>query len=191
MILHLLRDATRHEHAQLETRIDLLGRSWSVPFYRLLLQKFYGFYSVIEPAIFERVEWQKMSFDVESRRKTEWLRCDLTHLGLDANQIRALPHPKNAPPLLNFPQVLGCAYVLEGATLGGQIITRHLSREIGVTPERGGAFFVSYGALVGPMWRDFVALLDTFPLGEDEQSALLESARATFTALEAWLDDIL
>ncbi|MBW3637016.1 MAG: biliverdin-producing heme oxygenase [Armatimonadetes bacterium] len=191
MLLHLLRDATRREHEQLEARIDLLGRGWSLPFYRLLLQKFYGFYSVVEPPIFEREEWQQLGFDVESRRKTELLRRDLRHLGLSVNQIEALPRLENALPLSSFPRVLGCAYVLEGATLGGQVITRHLRREIGVEPEQGGAFFASYGALVGPMWRDFVALLDTFPVSADEQSALLESARATFRALDEWLGDIL
>ncbi len=191
MILHLLRDATRREHEQLEARIDLLGRGWSLSFYRLLLQKFYGFYSVVEPPLFGRPEWQQLGFDIEPRRKTELLRRDLGHLGLEAGQIEALPRPENAPPLSSFPSLLGCAYVLEGATLGGQVITRHLRREIGIEPEQGGAFFASYGALVGPMWREFVALLDTFPVSVDEQSALVESARATFAALDDWLGDIL
>lgn len=191
MILHRLRDATAHEHEQLETRIDLLNRAWSPSLYRLLLQKFYGFYCVVEPRIFDRPEWQEMQFDVASRRKIEMLRRDLLHLGLDAEQIGALPHCPHVPSSSTFAQVLGSAYVLEGSTLGGQVITRHLRREIGVEPERGGAFFASYGSQVGPMWRDFVVLLNDFSPNEEELAALLESARATFTDLGAWLDDIL
>jgi heme oxygenase len=85
---------------------------------------------------------------------------------------------------------LGTAYVLEGATLGGQIITRHLQQELGIQPECGGAFFHSYGASVAPMWREFVEVLNTYPATEDEQVALVASACETFSSLEAWLGDI-
>jgi heme oxygenase len=191
MILHSLRDATRCEHEQLEARIDLLGRAWSSSFYRLLLQKFYGFYSVVEPQIFDRPEWQQLQFDIEPRRKTPLLYRDLMHLGLSSGQIAALPRCENVPALSDFAPVLGCAYVLEGATLGGQVITRHLRREIHIEPEQDGAFFASYGAQVGPMWLHFVELLNQYPASEDEQETLLQSARHTFATLGIWLDDIL
>ena len=39
----------------------------------------------------------------------------------------------------------GCLYVMEGATLGGQVIGRHVRQTLGVTPETGGRFHAAYG----------------------------------------------
>jgi hypothetical protein len=123
----------------------------------------------------------KMGFEVESRRKTEWLRRDLAHLGLDTHQIRALPRSRKRTSRCRVLSAgAGLRLCFEGATLGGQVITRHLRREIGVTPELRWRFFCLLRRPRRPDVADFVALLDTFPLGEDEQNALLESARATF-----------
>lgn len=191
MILQQLREQTRAEHELLEARIDLLGRSWSPLFYRSLLEKFYGFYSVIEPQTFRFEEWRHLGINVEERRKIGLLTLDLQHAGLTSTEIEALPRCQNVPTLVCFAQALGCAYVLEGATLGGQIITRHLRGELGVAPESGSAFFFSYGDEVGPRWREFVEVLNSYESSADEQTALVDSARETFCALDSWLDEIL
>lgn len=191
MILNRLREVTRPDHERLESRIDLLGRAWSASKYQQLLEKFYGFYSVIEPPLFAHPEWQEMNIGIEKRHKTPMLHTDLICLGLDDNEVNALPRCENAPLSRGFAQALGSAYVLEGSTLGGQIITRHMKRELDIQPECGGAFFHSYGVDVGPMWREFVEVLNSYPLTDDEQDALLQTARETFCALEVWLDDML
>jgi heme oxygenase len=65
-------------------------------------------------------------------------------------------HLDDAQPLaranLNF--AVGCLYVLEGATLGGQFISRHLAT-LGIGPANGGLFFHGYGAKTGEMWKSF------------------------------------
>ena len=43
----------------------------------------------------------------------------------------------------------GCLDVIEGATLGGPVVTRHLQASLGLTPLSGGAFFSGYVAHKG------------------------------------------
>ncbi len=186
MILQQLRDITHDAHRQLEGRVNLLGREWSLEFYRALLEKFYGFYAPLEPAIFAHLQWQDWNFAVEPRRKIHWLHRDLQFLGLSAAQISALPHSKYLPRADNFARAVGCAYVLEGSTLGGQIIARHLKKQLNL-PSDGCRFFAAYGERTGAMWREFVALLSDYETSQKERSELLESARMTFGALECWL----
>lgn len=116
---------------------------------------------------------------------------DLEFLGLSSRDIEELPRCQKVPLSQTFAQALGCTYVLEGSTLDGQVITRHLRRELGVEIEGASAFFASYGAEVGPMWREFVAVLEAYPFDEAQQNALVKSACDTFEALDEWLCDIL
>jgi heme oxygenase len=190
MILQRLRDETRADHERLEAHIDLLGRPWSMAFYQQLLEKFYGFYAVIEPPIFAHGEWQPL-VDVEKRLKLPMLDQDLKFLGLSEAEIQGLPRCEEVPPVGTFARALGTAYVLEGSTLGGQIITRHLKKELGVDVGQGISFFTSYGAEVGPMWREFTAVLESFDGDADEMTALVDAAEATFKTLDEWLADIL
>ena len=190
MILPQLRETTRVDHLQLETRIDLLNRAWSPEFYRALLEKFHGFYAPLEPAIFNQQQWQNFNFSTASRCKTDWLHNDLRFCGLSEAQIAALPRCKYMERPESFAQALGCAYVVEGSTLGGQIIARHLRKQLNLPPE-GLRFFTAYGAETGAKWREFVALLNDYQATERERNEILAAASATFRALECWLDEII
>jgi heme oxygenase len=77
-------------------------------------------------------------------------------------------------------------YVTEGATLGGQIISRHLEQTLGLSARRGAAFFGSYGLQVGAMWRTFCAILQT-QTPVDQEDAAIAAARQTFIAIHQWL----
>jgi heme oxygenase len=53
------------------------------------------------------------------------------------------------------PASLGCMYVLEGSTLGSQILSRSFKERFGIADHNGGAFFYGYGELTVSMWRRF------------------------------------
>jgi heme oxygenase (biliverdin-IX-beta and delta-forming) len=105
-------------------------------------------------------------------------------LGVGAEEIARIPQCAELPELVTIPQVLGCLYVIEGATLGGQIITRHLQANLGITPETGGAFFAGYGVENGARWQAFGAMITAAAErfgGEDE---IVASANRTFETLD-------
>jgi heme oxygenase len=156
--------------------------------YRDLLERFYGFYVPVEDRL--ATLWNALTpgFDYQPRRKAHLLRHDLFALGLSGQDIEALTLCVALPALDGSAQALGCAYVLEGATLGGQVIGRHLERVHGIDGHNGGAFFHSYGPHVGRMWREFGDALTAYSAHHaEEQEAIVAAAGDTFVRLEAWL----
>ena len=78
--------------------------------------------------------------------------------------------------------------MLEGATLGGQIVARQGHDALGIDAVSGGSFHACYGGRTGEMWRSFRAALESY-CGADEgrTGEALEAAAATFEAFERWL----
>ena len=76
-------------------------------------------------------------------------------------------------------------YVVEGSTLGGQVISRVL-QEVDWVPAGGIHYFIAYGARTGAMWREFLSHLEAASsLAADP---LIETgAIATFRVLTDWL----
>jgi heme oxygenase len=94
------------------------------------------------------------------------------------------------PAAPTLAHAFGLLYVLEGATLGGQLLRRRLGPALDLTAEQGLAFFGAYGSEVGPMWRAFTDALARFdaatPAAERPaaHAAALDAARAAFLAFE-------
>ena len=187
MILHEIKDATRTEHAALEATVDIFGRLGSREEYRALLARFWGFYAPMESRLLERPEWGRHDMDIGARRKVPLLVRDLGDLGASADSVAALPRCAELPESGSFARAMGCLYVLEGATLGGQLISREVRARLGLTPEHGCGFFASYGAEVGPMWRAFQGWLIQTAADDEAARAMIAGARDTFQAFGAWL----
>jgi heme oxygenase len=150
--------------------------------YRLLVARFFGFYANWEPQVASILADEDF---FGPRRKIHLLEQDLTVLGYDAGAIEALPRCRDLPPLAGLPEAYGSLYVLEGSTLGGQVIARRLERSLGFADGRGYAFFRSYGREVGAMWRAFGERLLALPSATGETS--VRSAQSTFARLHGWL----
>lgn len=187
MILKRLRHETSERHAALEQRLPLVDPQLSREGYREILEGFYGYYLPLEARLNVSPVWAEIGFDFAERRKVPRLEKDLVVLGSAESELARLPRCAELPPLDSIPRVLGCLYVVEGATLGGQVITRHLQANLGITPETGGAFFAGYGAETGVRWQAFGAMITAAAEqfgGEDE---IVASANRTFETLDRWL----
>jgi heme oxygenase len=78
---------------------------------------------------------------------------------------------------------MGALYVLEGSTLGGRVIGRHIAATHGLTGE-GLAYYAGHGTRTGAMWSAFRARLDGF---DGEGEAVVAAANETFDAMRVWL----
>lgn len=108
-------------------------------------------------------------------------------LGLENSQIDALPLCSELPAITNVAQALGALYVLEGATLGGQVLRNLIEIKIGVGSINGGAFMNVYGAQTSALWQRFLDCL--YPLQSPaERLEAVEVAESTFLCFEQWLD---
>lgn len=184
-LLARLRDRTRPYHEAVEQQLGLLERPWSADQYRALLRRFLGYYDPIEGRIEAAADWSGLGFDWPRRRKTPLLQRDLLSVGDAPDVVAGLPRCADLPDVEGLPQALGCLYVLEGATLGGRVVARHLRGIPGLAGGTGFSFFSSYGDEVGPMWRAFGEFLSTWANSGDE--TIIKVACETFTTLGRWL----
>jgi heme oxygenase len=78
--------------------------------------------------------------------------------------------------------------VLEGATLGGQVVRREVGRSLGLGTGTGCSFFGSYGDRVGEMWKEFCGALAAYAARDPSaEEPLVAAAVETFDALDRWL----
>lgn len=187
MILKHLKEATRSRHAALESRLPLLDPELPRSDYRDFLHLFFGYYEPLETRLLAQPCWKALGFDYTERRKTPRLAQDLMALGDTADALKSLARCQNLPSLSTPGQALGCLYVIEGATLGGQIITRRLEAGLGLTPASGASFFSGYGAQTGSRWKDFCAMLEANTGRACRPEDILGGALQTFETLGQWL----
>ncbi len=196
-ILSRLRLETRAEHEAVEQVLDLMSATLTCQGYRQQLEQFYGFYKPLEKALhFRGDQWLNsvgetpLSNAIRSALavrldKTTHLQQDLYHLGVTTDM---LPLCTDLPPLNTQAEVLGCLYVIEGATLGGRLIARHLSAALGVTPMRGGRFFEGYGDDTSRMWQGMRQLLVSASPNIETENSIVTNAIGTFACLRGWCE---
>ncbi|MFL6464157.1 MAG: biliverdin-producing heme oxygenase, partial [Bryobacteraceae bacterium] len=170
-----LKQETLGQHESLEQHLQLLRQEMSLQDYRNLLEKLYGFYASWEQRAAPFLDRVLPGF-FSDRRKTPLLVRDLLYLGSEPAALRECP---NLPATDSLLPLLGSLYVLEGATLGGQILTRHFVRQFNLSSHQGCSFFAGYGVDTGCRWRDFCKLLISHSSPEHD-TVIVQSAIQTF-----------
>ena len=180
-----LQRATQDLHRSVECHFALAGRVWTEDAYRRLLQRLWGIYAPLEQAL-TPLDWQDTGIVMRDRRKLFWLNADLAHLGMDQKAIAQLEICGDLPCVDGPAAGLGALYVLEGSTLGGQVILRTLQPQLGISPQAGGQFFASYGRDIGEKWRDYLAALEQFGERPEAADTIECAALDTFAAFDRW-----
>jgi heme oxygenase len=187
MILTRLSEATGHFHDAMERRLPLFHDAFTRDYYRGLLGRFLGFYSPWEERLLAQPWPPAWEFEFGKRRKIPLLIQDLTALGLVPAELAQLPRCEGLPQITTQAQALGCWYVLEGATLGNQVIARHLRAKLSFTPETGLAYFHGYGPETGARWQAFTAILRTAAAALAADDEIVATARQTQATWDLWL----
>ena len=180
-ILPRLRAETRPYHDALEAtpfNAALSAGTLTAADTRQFLAKMYGFMQPCEAQLRAHEALFGPEWELPARYRAHLI---LSDLGLDP-AAPGLPLCPALPPLDSWPRLLGALYVLEGSTLGGQVIARQLGKA-GIGASR---YFAGAGALTGPRWKSFCQLLTAAAPATDE-AELVASASRTFQSLHAWL----
>ncbi|WP_166220770.1 biliverdin-producing heme oxygenase [Pseudomonas atagonensis] len=186
-VLQDLRAGTAELHIALEKRLPFFSDSLDLKAFERLMQAYYGFYQPLENAL-QQSQAIPADFDLSPRLKTATLRGDLQALGVSPPALDNLPICGQLPVIDSSAACLGVLYVLEGATLGGQILRREISARLGLEARNGAAFLDIYGAATGRRWRDFIEYLGSRPMDADERNAVVTAAHTTFSCFERWLE---
>ncbi len=185
MVLERLRSATHAAHAQIEGAVRLLPEPTRTR-YLWFLEKQYGFYVPLEARWAECValpagfDWDQVT------RAVPMLVKDLLALGVDP---AGLPLCRSMPDLGTTARALGVLYVVEGSTLGSQVLARRIKEVLGIGPDDGAAFVQGHGPRTRPNWEAVCSLLETFGVVQPQAiGELLASAADCFACLRRWLD---
>lgn len=183
-VLTRLKTETRPQHDAIEAALDLTSETLTLDAYRRLVERFHGFYLPLEAGLLKIGGWTERGLDLTDRQKTRHLQIDLQVLGVNPE---ILPFCTDLPPHGTVAEAFGCLYVLEGATLGGQVISQLLRNRLGATPESGGLFFHGYGDRTGAMWQAFRAVLTASVVKPCEADEAVAAAKETFLKLQHWM----
>ena len=181
-MLSRLRNDTRPQHEALEQHAfnqALTAGTLTAPTTAHFLAKMYGFLVPYEAALQQHAAAFSPGWELPERRRAHLILADLERPAANPG----LPLCPAMPPLHTRAQLLGAMYVVEGSTLGGQVITRQLARA-GI-PLR--AYFTGYGPLTGPRWKTFCQLLTEEPLVGADPDEIVASACLTFNRLDQWI----
>jgi heme oxygenase (biliverdin-IX-beta and delta-forming) len=181
-----LREATRAVHQRLESSLRLAAPDLTRSEYLQILQRFSATYSRLESQLDQHAPLlRSVELEWQERCKLPLLQRDLAALGQAEMPATQFTLRRELPRLETLPELIGCLYVLEGATLGGKLICANLRRVLGIGPDNGAAFFASYGEAVAGQWQRFcVALEKSLSDVAARQEAAL-SAVATFELFNA------
>lgn len=189
-LLQRLKSETRPHHERAERAVRLMDPGLTPGGYQRHLEALYGFYTPMEAVLAERLGDVVPGLRAHERWKLPLLASDLAAFGHTAASLARLPHASRLPLLPDVPEALGAFYVLEGATLGGQLLLRHLTRHFAGAAVGDFAFFRAYGEQVGPMWKAFGEVLtgaSARAASSDFDARAVRGAQDTFDAFQAWL----
>ena len=153
--------------------------------YRSILEKLYGFIAPCESILLNTRDYQYL---LQNRSKTPLLHQDLLALGSTEQSLTKLPLCQNIPRFTTLGSGLGYLYVIEGSTLGSQIITHCIQNNLALSPELGLRYFYGYGPQTKWQWQTFCDMLKKFDNCESIKNDAVHTAVHTFILLDQWLD---
>jgi heme oxygenase len=184
-VLRRLRTGTATEHEAVESTLDLLSPDLTRDRLVDVLTRMHGFWlaaeagldtwAQAEPADAQRVEWSR-------RHRSPLFAADLAALGAPAG-------PASRPELPDVPDTdaaLGRLYVLEGSSLGGVFIDRHLATLPQLADAGRLSSFSPYGEQTGAMWQAFRSVTRARVAEGGNAGRLVGAAQQTFRALAHW-----
>jgi heme oxygenase (biliverdin-IX-beta and delta-forming) len=184
--LEELRSATSHCHRRLERRLDIARRFADRTAYRDYLEGMFGYHCPFEQSL-SRHPVRRFLPDYAERRKADLLAADLMAMGATPDSIGALRHCAKIPLGQDEASALGSLYVLEGATLGGQVLLQMVEQRLQLNSHTGAGYLSSYGANVPAMWQRFCCAVEAWCTDSTRRAMAASAAVATFESLEEWL----
>ncbi|MET0962707.1 MAG: biliverdin-producing heme oxygenase [Noviherbaspirillum sp.] len=177
-----LREATRAIHDDFESGLQIARPDAGRAEYLAFISAMYGWLKPFEQRLWQ-AGWPANLEPSTRSQKSAWLECDLRAAGLDEAAIARLPMAPCNVQLDSAAQRFGLAYVLEGAQLGSQLLSRTLKPRLAPWPAH---WLLGYGPRAPDYWLAFrkeaeLALADAVARAE-----AAEAAAAAFRALADW-----
>jgi len=179
MLQEILKSATKDNHDELESLMfvnEIMNKTLTLDQYKTLLATNYIVHSAIESKLHDALDDQlKDKLHITQRDKLAALELDLAEMEMDKAELDSLDFDFLKLKDKNNASSLGAMYVLEGATLGGNVIRKKL-RANPVFENLKLNYYSVYDQQLMPNWLSFVGVLNSSVPEEDfalaEESAV-------------------
>lgn len=186
IFLSNLRTATAESHKGLEDNErskGILSPEISIKVYQDYLSRMYGVVAGCERDVYPVLSG--LCFDLEERKKAHLILQDLQATGMEQVDIDQLRVYSFTPA--DVAEALGIMYVMEGSTLGGKVLFKHVQKVLGLDENSGATFFWGYGTETGPKWKSFVSVFADYAVSHGVQQNVIQGATQTFNTVDNWL----
>jgi heme oxygenase len=190
MLHETLKQATLQQHNQLEQLMfvgQIMGGTLTFDEYKKILTTNYLTHAHIEEALYTNLSAHlREKLSIEDRIKLPALLQDLE----EAKITIPLTEPDTSfVDTHTDAAILGSMYVMEGATLGGNVIVKRLKTNPHLAPYNlDFHYYQVYGDKLVERWKQFVQVMDT-TVPANEYNAAVKSAVTMFeyiASLQAW-----
>ncbi len=174
-----LREKTADYHNKLEeTALSqvILSEKVTMEAYIDYLKTMYAYTKPLEETFFPLMKDVFSNLDL--RERSHLLEKDLFKLGVSATELDEAdfaPIDMTASP----EEMAGAIYVMEGSSLGGRVIFKHIHKTLGLEADTGGAYFYGHGGETGKFWTSFMDELWDFA-SQHSQQEIFQGAVNTF-----------
>ena len=172
-----LRDRTAAAHRALEAVMALTGPGVTRARYVAYLRTLEAFHAAVEPVLASDEALRALLPDLALRWRAPAAARDLRALGAAPST-----RPVVLPPLASTAQRMGVLYVLEGSTLGGQVLRRKLKENMNLGDD-ALEYVTGAGENTGARWRTFLGALGTALSTDQALNEATDAAARTFSAL--------
>lgn len=185
MLFEHLKQSTATAHRRLEAALDWMSPDFSRDDYRRLLRRLLGFLRPWESMVAQFLpDGASAMFD--ERRKTPLLERDVAALDGPSPEPIEFAAPEQLPHVGSPAEAWGSWYVVEGSTLGGQLLARHFHARWNLSEAAGLTYFTGYSSQTGARWAEFRRAAEA-SVGAAAYAAAAVAAGETFEKFGAWL----
>lgn len=179
MVSEYLKQNTAEYHDAAEKLFNsekIFNKTFTLDDYRKIINTNYLMLLHSEDKIFNSLNGKfAEKLQLDQRKKLPLIEKDLASLDLKNQTV------SHALDINNEHEALGMMYVIEGSTLGGNVIAKQLSKTEGFDDITFN-FFGCYQENTGPMWKNFKEVLDT-EVTEENYNEVLSGAKKLYTFL--------
>lgn len=180
----LKRETAQLHRAAEEALLPKLTSIRTLADYSAILKTFYGFFAPLQQKIEQHISIADLP-DMSERRQASLALKDLGFLHAPVNNI---PLCTALPGITNVAEAFGALYVLEGSTLGGQMIGKMLLKnKAAEINEDHLHFFFGYREKTGMKWKTFLEALNK----QTDIDSVIASANHTFSLFQNWINSSL
>lgn len=179
MVSEYLKQNTADYHDAAEKLFNsekIFNKTFTLEDYKKIIHTNYLMLLHSEDKIFSRLsDKYSEKLQLNDRKKLSLIEKDIESLSLK-NQTVSYDLEFD-----NEHEAFGAMYVIEGSTLGGNVIAKQLSKTEGFD-EVSFNFFGCYQERTGAMWKNFKEVLDT-EIAEESYNEVLSGAKKLYTFL--------